>query len=137
MRSRPFVFFVLSITSLFFVACGSDGGKCPEEITREFTVPAPYKQMTVGGNFIVEILPGKTYTMKARGCANDLADMKLNVTDGTLDIRFSRHRSKRYGIYVTVTAPGGAQVQFFKTPRIITKDRKDEVCPPERGPVAP
>jgi hypothetical protein len=138
MRSRPFGFFVvLAITSLVFVSCGGEGGKCPEEITREFTVPAPYKYMTVGGNFIIEILPGKEYTMKATGCANDLADMTLNVSDNVLDIRFSRHRSKRYGVYVTVTAPGGAQVQFFKTPRIVTKERKDEVCSPERGPVAP
>jgi hypothetical protein len=137
MRSRPFGFFVVLVISLLFVACGDSGSKCPEEITREFTVPKPYKNITAGGSFILEILPGKEYTMKATGCANDLADMTLNVSDNVLDIRFSRYRSERHGIYVTVTTPVGAEVKFFKTPRVIRKDRKDEVCPTERGPVAP
>ena len=104
--------------SLFFIFLSCQRpGKCARQVEQAFKLDG-FRGISASDNFLFYIYPAKQFSVKAKGCADDLADLAFSISDSLLDIRFKKYRSERYQIHFEVYTPVGSEIRFFKTPRV-------------------
>ncbi|MBC7904840.1 MAG: hypothetical protein H7Y27_15550 [Gemmatimonadaceae bacterium] len=108
-----------------FSGCCREAGFCPEPDTREFALKG-FNKILASDEFIFVITrcSDSTKKVRAKGCATDIADLKLELKDGVMEMRYKKYRSDRHLIEFEVSSPVEVEVSFFKTPRIYRKNNK-------------
>jgi Protein of unknown function (DUF2807). len=98
------IFFPLLIALAAF-SCSKEKRECPGSIEKSFDF-TDFQRIKLGDANTVKITKGDTYSIKAKGCSNDIADLAIDVEGGqTLNIRFRNHRQNRYRIDFEITMP--------------------------------
>ena len=77
-----------------------------------------FRSATSPPSIIFYVNKGKEITVRAKGCAQDIADLDLKVTDSVLDVRFKDYKSVRAIMEIFITTPVGADVNFFKVTKV-------------------
>ena len=100
-----------SILLLAFLAiivvssCKKENKECPGAVEQTYSITG-FSKINAGGSFIVTVIKGNDYSVKATGCANDLADLELEIEPGDiLDIRFANYEPNRYRVDLVITLP--------------------------------
>ena len=101
-----------SATAILLAACEKEKKECPGAIEQEFTL-TDFSRIKAGGTFSVTIDKGNNYNIKARGCADDIADLDLAVSNsGWLDINYKKFKSGRYRVDLFITVPQLASIDL-------------------------
>ncbi len=92
--------------SLMVVACNKEKRECPGATEKSFDLSG-FHRINIGDANTVTITKGTDFSIRAKGCADDLADLDLKVTanQGALDIKFKNHRDNRYRVDFIITMP--------------------------------
>lgn len=91
--------------SVLLFSCEKEKQECPSSTEKIFNL-VDFSRITAGETFKVNIVKGANFSIKARGCANDLADLQMTIGNGeTLDIRYNKFKHNRYRIDFTITMP--------------------------------
>lgn len=94
----------MTLATLLF-SCEKETLDCPGATERTFDLSG-FARVSAGETFRVTITKGNTYSIKATGCGEDLADLQLSIGAGdVLDIRYNKYKSKRYRVDLTITLP--------------------------------
>ncbi|HEX7844235.1 MAG TPA: hypothetical protein VF476_00460, partial [Chitinophagaceae bacterium] len=67
--------------ALLLVACEKESKECPGAIEQNFALTG-FTKIYAGGTFTVAVTKGNDFSIKASGCADDLADLDLKVVPG-------------------------------------------------------
>lgn len=88
-----------------FVACEKDSSNCESESEKQFDLTG-FTKIEAGGTFRLKIEKGNSFSILAKGCSEDIADLRMEVANmGTLQIDYSRQKSNRGITEVLVTLP--------------------------------
>ncbi|MET0462443.1 MAG: head GIN domain-containing protein [Chitinophagaceae bacterium] len=94
-----------AIAALFLASCNKEDRECPGSTEKTFTATA-FNKVKASDGFYVNIVKGNEFSVKAKGCANDLEDINVSVINGNIvDIRYRNHKNDRYRVDFTVTMP--------------------------------
>lgn len=96
---------LFSTLFLLLTACEKENTDCPGASEKTFALTG-FNRINAGETFKVSVVKGNDYSIKAKGCGSDLADLQLSVGIGQmLDIRYNQYKSNRYGVEFTITLP--------------------------------
>lgn len=96
---------ILAAVALIAIASCKKERECPGNEERTLSV-APFRGIKAGENFNITVQQGAAFSIKARGCRNDLDDLQLSVDNGgTLSIAYNHYENKRYAMRFTITLP--------------------------------
>lgn len=98
---------IILFTALIFTfySCTKEKRECPGPTEKDFSL-AGFTKINAGDANTVTITKGDNFSIKAKGCSNDLADLDLSVQPGQfLDIKFKNHRDNRYRVDFIITLP--------------------------------
>ena len=87
-----------------FVSCEKEKRDCPSSTEKTF-VNTGFNRISAGETFNLTIKQGATFSIKAKGCSNDLNDLVLSEQNGVLTIRYNQHENGRYRIDFDITLP--------------------------------
>lgn len=87
-----------------FVSCEKETKDCPSSTERTFA-ESGFTKVSAGATFTVSIKQGATYSIQAKGCANDLNDLRIKNQQGQLEIEFNGNRNDRYRVDLEITMP--------------------------------
>ena len=107
---------ILGALLLFaFASCKKEKRACPS--TTEKTFPLTnFSRITAGENFSLQLKQGATYSVKAKGCSNDLDDLVLSIGQGNvLDIKYNGYKKDRDGVAFEITLPNLAALNLSGT----------------------
>jgi Putative auto-transporter adhesin, head GIN domain len=86
-------------------SCEKEKRECPGAAEKTFDL-AGFHLVKAGETFNLAITKGNGYSVKAKGCADDLADLELSVApSGELDIKYKRYKQDRYRVDFTISVP--------------------------------
>jgi hypothetical protein len=86
-------------------SCEKDSKECPGAIEKSFSLSG-FNKINVGGTFTVNVVKGNDFSIKASGCADDIADLDVHIEPGnSLDIEYDRYKPGRYRVDFTITLP--------------------------------
>lgn len=91
---------------LFLTACRKEG----MQITTRTLAVQDFNKVEFGGEFEVLVKYSPNYSVTLTGQERDLADIRTRLIDGQLIIDFTRYRSFRKKVNVTVTMPSLKEV---------------------------
>jgi hypothetical protein len=121
----------IAISSLVLTSCDKENRECPGSTEKTFTVASSSKVRAQDG-FYVNIVKGDDFSVKAKGCENDLNDVSVSTGNGGfIEIKYKNHKKDRYRVDFTITAPlmyhvildgaAKATVTGFKNQDYVTK----------------
>lgn len=86
-------------------SCSKEKRECPGSIEKEFNQTG-FTKVKLGDANTVNITKGDAFSIKAKGCADDLADLDITVEPGNiLDIQFTSYKNNRNRVDFTITLP--------------------------------
>lgn len=93
-------------TILLFASCEKEKRECPSSSEKTFAFTG-FNRIAAGETFSVDIKQGASFSIKAKGCSNDLNDLVLSLdqTGKILTIKYERHRNDRYRVDFEITMP--------------------------------
>jgi hypothetical protein len=90
---------------LAFASCEKEKRECPSSTEKTFSETG-FTRISAGETFALKITQGTAFSIKAKGCSNDLSDLALTIAPGgTLDIHYNRYQSDRYRVDLEITLP--------------------------------
>ena len=93
------------VLGFIFTSCEKEKRECSGTIEKEFALTG-FSRITAGETFTINIEKGSNYSIKATGCANEIADLDLSVGNGqTLNIQYKKHIYDRNKVSFTITLP--------------------------------
>ncbi len=93
------------IVALFLSSCDKENRECPGSIEKTFTV-ANFSKVRATDGFYVNIIQGNDFSVKARGCENDLNDINVSIGNGGfVEIKYKNQKKDHYRVDLTVTMP--------------------------------
>jgi hypothetical protein len=87
-----------------FASCEKEKRECPSSTEKTFS-ESGFTRISAGETFTVNVKQGTAFSIKAKGCSNELSDLVLSVDNGTLTIRYNHYRSDRYRVDFDITLP--------------------------------
>lgn len=98
--------FIISATlALVLLSCSKDKRECPGSIEKTYGLTG-FSRVSIGDANTVTITKGNDFSIKAKGCADDLADLNVKIVSGQiLDIQFRNSKSNRDRIDFDITMP--------------------------------
>jgi len=87
-------------------SCEKEKRDCPSAVEKTFNLIG-FNKITAAENFSVHVVRGTAYSIKAKGCADDLSDLALTTgqTGGFLEIKYNHYRNDRYKVDIEITMP--------------------------------
>lgn len=86
-------------------SCEKEKKQCPGSIEKTFSL-ARFKKINAGETFNVMVHKGTTFSIKAKGCAADIADLDINLAAGEfVNIAYKTYRKDHYRIDFEITLP--------------------------------
>ncbi len=86
-------------------SCWKDDQRCNTTIDKNFNITG-FNKIVAGENLSITITKGNNYQVKAKGCSNDIADLRVDITPGnTLEIGYSRYQKKRSRLDIEISLP--------------------------------
>ena len=93
------------LLALIIFACNKEKKECPGAIAKTFDFTG-FTKVNLGHANTVAITKGSAYSVKATGCADDLADLAMKIEPGKiLDITFRNSKNNRNRIDFVITMP--------------------------------
>ncbi|MCG2617371.1 DUF2807 domain-containing protein [Terrimonas sp. NA20] len=94
-----------AIVALSLASCDKENRECPGSTEKTFTATA-FSKVKAGDGFYVNIVKGNEFSVKAKGCENDLNDINVSVINGGIvEIKYRNQKNDRYRVDFTVTMP--------------------------------
>lgn len=91
--------------ALALFSCSKEKRECPGSAEKDFSLTG-FTKINLGDANTVTITKGDNFSIKAKGCSNDLADLDLSIEPGQfLDIKFKSWRKERYRVDFVITLP--------------------------------
>jgi hypothetical protein len=101
---------LMTVVAIGMFSCEKEPIECPSSIEKTIDL-AGFTKIVAGEAFHVTIKQGASFSIKAKGCANDLDDLQLSIQNGgVLDARYHQYKNNRYRVDLEVTMP--VLVQF-------------------------
>ncbi|HEX8314291.1 MAG TPA: head GIN domain-containing protein [Flavisolibacter sp.] len=98
------IFLVLALV-LAFVSCKKEKRDCPSTTEQTYNL-AGFDRISAGETFTLSVKQGAAFSIKAKGCSNDLNDLQVSVEqNGTLVIRYNNYENDRYRVDFEMTLP--------------------------------
>ncbi|MEI9809382.1 MAG: head GIN domain-containing protein [Bacteroidota bacterium] len=96
---------VFAAVALALASCEKQKRECPGAVEQTFALTG-FHRIKAGETFNVTITKGNDFSIKAMGCANDLADLDLSISAaGLLDLRYKSYKRDRYRVDFIITLP--------------------------------
>jgi hypothetical protein len=97
---------LLGLALLFaFASCEKERRECPSSSEKTFDLTG-FTRISAGETFTVTIKQGAVYSIMAKGCSQELSDLRLAVDqNGTLIIRYDQYKTDRYRVDFEITMP--------------------------------
>ncbi len=93
------------VLALIFIGCQKEKRECSGVIEKEFSLTG-FTRINAGESFTINIVRGNNYSIKANGCANEIADLDLSVGNGqVLNIKYKKYVYDRNKVSFTITLP--------------------------------
>lgn len=93
------------LAGLLLAACEKEKKDCPGAVERTFDLSG-FTKITAAETFSLHVTKGADYSIKAKGCADDMADLALVVKPGNfLEIQYSGYKRGRYKMDFEITVP--------------------------------
>lgn len=97
--------FLLVLSGLLFTSCEKEKKDCPGAIERTFNLSG-FTKITAAETFSVRVVQGSAFSIKAKGCADDMYDLALAIKPGNfLEIQYSGYKRGRYKMAFDITLP--------------------------------
>jgi len=96
--------FVGLVLLFAFGSCKKETKDCPSSTEKTFDLSG-FTRISAGETFTVDVKQGTAYSIKAKGCSNELNDLVLTNDNGTLTVRYNRYKSDRYRVDFEITLP--------------------------------
>ncbi len=94
-----------AVSLLFFISCSKEDKECPGATEKTFSNTG-FNKITAGDAMHVTVKKSTGFSIKAKGCAGDLADLQVSTdANDILSIQFSRPKSNRYRVDLEITLP--------------------------------
>jgi hypothetical protein len=91
--------------ALFSLSCSKEKRDCPGSTEQSFSLTG-FIKINAGDAHTVTITKSDAFSIKAKGCANDLADLDLTVdANHVLDIKYKNYEKNRYRVDFVITLP--------------------------------
>src|SRR5215204_1640131 len=87
-----------------FASCEKEKRDCPSSTEKTFN-QSGFTRISAGETFTVNVKQGTAFSIKAKGCSNELNDLVLSDQNGTLSIRYNQYRSDRYRVDFDIILP--------------------------------
>lgn len=99
------LFFTIAL-ALAFASCKKEIKDCPSSTEKTFALSG-FTRIAAGETFQVSVRQGTDFSIKAKGCTNDLNDLQLSVdpVSKTLSIAYNGYRGDRYRTDFEITLP--------------------------------
>jgi hypothetical protein len=98
-------FILYGVLALVFFSCTKEKRDCPGSTEQSFALTG-FTKIHAGDANTVTITKGDAFSIKAKGCANDLADLDLSIdANHILIIEFRNYKKNRYRVDFTITLP--------------------------------
>lgn len=95
---------LLTVLLAGFAACEKER-ECPGAVERTIAV-ANFRGISAGETFTLNIQQGAAFSVKAKGCENDLNDLAFSVdAGGTLQLAYNRYGKNRHAVSLDLTLP--------------------------------
>ena len=93
-------------TVLLFASCEKETRECPSTTEKTFNLSG-FTRISAGGTFQLSVKQGSAFSIKAKGCSNNLNDLELSLdqTGKTLSIDYKNYSSNRYRTDFEITLP--------------------------------
>lgn len=96
---------LLSALVLALASCEKEKRECPGATEKTFALSG-FHRIDAGETFALTITKGNDFSVKASGCADDLADLDLSVSPtGTLALKYKQYKKDRYRVDFAITLP--------------------------------
>jgi Putative auto-transporter adhesin, head GIN domain len=116
----------ISAMALVLVSCEREKTACPAPSDKNFAVTG-FSKVAAGETFTVTLSRGSGYSVYAKGCANDLADLDLSVGTGeTLNIGYTHFKRNRHRVDLSITLPKLVAVNLSGEARGTVNGFKDQ-----------
>ena len=92
------------ILAVVFTACEKEKRECPSSAEKTFDKTG-FTRLSMGGTFNVKVTQGNAFTIKARGCSQELDELVLTEQNGTLSVTYNQQRNDRYRVDFEITMP--------------------------------
>lgn len=100
---KNFLFFLAA--GFVLASCEKETKDCPGAIDKTFPL-AGFTKITAAETFTLRVTQGPFFSINAKGCADDLADLNVSVNSGGfLQIGYNRYKGGRYKMEFDVTMP--------------------------------
>jgi hypothetical protein len=94
-----------AIIALSLASCDKENRECPGSTEKTFTA-ATFSKVRATDGFYVNIVKGNDFSVKAKGCENDLNDISVTLENGNfVEIKYKRQKKDRYRVDFTITMP--------------------------------
>ncbi len=94
-----------AVLALVFFSCEKEKRDCPASTEQSFSLTG-FTKIYAGDANTITITKGDAFSIKAKGCANDLADLDLSIdADHILVIKFRNYEKNRYRVDFIITLP--------------------------------
>lgn len=82
-------------------------GTSNDEIERTYSAATlgNFDRLDMGSAFVITVVQGNTPNMTVKGDRRDVEDLEVLTRTNTLNVRYSKSRSRRYTMRITVTMP--------------------------------
>ncbi|MGZ8552520.1 MAG: GIN domain-containing protein [Chitinophagaceae bacterium] len=98
-------FILYAVLALVFFSCEKEKRDCPGSTEQSFSLTG-FTKIYAGDANTVTITRGDAFSIKAKGCASDLADLDLSIdADHILAIEFKNYEKNRYRVDFIITVP--------------------------------
>lgn len=96
---------LLSSISLFLFSCEKEKQSCPGANEKNFALSG-FTKINAGETFNVTVTKAAEFSVKASGCASDLADLELTISNGGfLELNYKTWKKDRYRVDFAITLP--------------------------------
>lgn len=108
-QRRNWLFYLLGM--LLLAACEKQPQQCntPSEAIYNYS---NFTKVDAGETFKINITKDAAFSIKAKGCANDLAHLDISVVNGFLKIKYNTYNSNRNQVEIDITMPSLLQLNL-------------------------
>lgn len=97
--------FFAALIALLALSCNKEKTECPGPTEKSYDLSG-FTKIKVGETHHVNITKGNIFSIQAKGCAGDLADLDLSIeSDHILVIKYKNYKRNRYPIDFDITLP--------------------------------
>lgn len=96
------------LISISFTSCEKE---CSRPFTKQFDTPN-FTGVNAGHEHIINIVQGSVLKVEAKGCIDDVEDLKIEVKNSVLEISYNREKNNRKTVRFDITVPALSNFDF-------------------------